>query len=146
MRSAIKRVLATCLPMPAYAALNQYVASADIRRRRRWEPELDLVAQFVQSGDLVIDVGANHGLYSFHFSRMAGDAGVVHAFEPIPFNFQILSRTTSKLANVVRHPEAVGEAQRRQSSSCRWRTAFRRQDGLAAPPIGMRKESATSAT
>jgi FkbM family methyltransferase len=109
MRALIKRVLASVLPAPAYFYINEYVAARDIHSGNRWEPEMELLSQFVHAGDTVIDLGANHGLYSFHLSKLVGRNGVVHAFEPIPPNCAILRRTVKRCKNVVVHEMGVGE-------------------------------------
>ncbi len=109
MRQLLKRVIASVLPVPAYFYVNERVAARDILSGRRWEPELELLSQFVHAGDAVIDIGANHGLYSFHLSKLVGPNGVVHAFEPMPPNAAILRRTVSRCKNVVVHEMGVGE-------------------------------------
>ena len=70
--------------------------------RFRWDPsaahslpqlarygELDLalrraIARIVTTGDTVIDVGAGFGYFTMLLSRLVGDTGWVHAFEPGP--------------------------------------------------------------
>ena len=57
---------------------------------RKEEPELEWVKEFVRSGDTVIDVGANFGLYSYHLSKRVGTKGRVYAFEPVPSTYKSL--------------------------------------------------------
>lgn len=45
----------------------------------------------IQSGDIVLEVGANVGNYTMLFSRLAGRNGQVHAFEPVSANFNELT-------------------------------------------------------
>lgn len=45
------------------------------------EPEMLLLDQVIGSRKLVVDVGANFGIYSYHLARMGKD---VEAFEPLP--------------------------------------------------------------
>ena len=52
----------------------------------------DGVLRFVQTGDVVIDVGANIGLFSL---AAALKGATVHAFEPLPRNYQILCDNVS---------------------------------------------------
>jgi FkbM family methyltransferase len=111
MRKYIKRVLARVLPASAYFYINQYVAARDIHSGNRWEPEMELLSQFVHAGDTVIDLGANHGLYSYRLSKLVGPTGVVHAFEPIPPNAAILRRTVKRCKNVVVYEKGVGECE-----------------------------------
>lgn len=43
---------------------------------------LQLFSKMLKPGDVVIDVGANSGLYSIFYSRLVGEQGRVYAFEP----------------------------------------------------------------
>jgi FkbM family methyltransferase len=50
-----------------------------------WEPEVTAtIASETKPGMIALDVGADIGYYSMHFSRLVGKAGRVIAFEPIP--------------------------------------------------------------
>lgn len=55
----------------------------------------------------VLDIGANIGFYSVMLSKLVGNAGEVHAFEPAPRNFEFLVKNTAHLSNVVGHKLAV---------------------------------------
>ncbi|MBP1701692.1 MAG: hypothetical protein H6Q38_799 [Chloroflexi bacterium] len=58
-----------------------------------YEPELQTaVADFVQSGDVVYDVGANIGFVTLLFARAVMERGRVYAFEPLPENQDRLRR------------------------------------------------------
>lgn len=57
---------------------------------RKGEQELKLLPQFVPAGRAAIDVGANKGVYTHHLSRLCTE---VHAFEPNPKMYRVLSRT-----------------------------------------------------
>ena len=78
MRQLVKSFLGRTVPLDCYMAVNAYVAARDIRSGRRWESELDLLPRFVHSGDTVVDIGGNHGLYSFHLSRLVGPLVLSH--------------------------------------------------------------------
>lgn len=41
------------------------------------------IEQVVKDGDICFDIGANIGIYSVVLSKLSGDAGNVHAFEPV---------------------------------------------------------------
>lgn len=56
-------------------------------------------------GDLVIDCGANVGSVT---KRLFATGATVHAFEPDPYCFEILSREFGKCNNVILHNKAVG--------------------------------------
>lgn len=55
------------------------------------EPEVHLFRQIIQAGDVVLEAGANIGTHTVPLSRMVGDGGVVHAFEPMNINHRLLS-------------------------------------------------------
>ncbi len=68
------------------------------------EPDLIVVKSLVDSGDQVIDVGANIGLYAKYLSDLVGVNGIVYSFEPHPYTFSILQTTIKNrlgLVNVV---------------------------------------------
>ncbi len=52
--------------------------------------EIALLCSLIKPGDLVLDIGANIGLYTLPMSRAVGDTGTVIAFEPDPDNARIL--------------------------------------------------------
>ena len=72
-------------------------------------PERRLLKATLSAGDVVVDAGANIGIYSQLFSCCVGPTGVVHSFEPSPENFRRLRSATCKLANVRLCEAAVGE-------------------------------------
>jgi FkbM family methyltransferase len=115
IRGAFKVALANLVPTSVYLAINTRVAARNIVSKRRWAPEIDLLPRFVRAGDTVIDVGGNHGLYTYHLSRLVGPSGRVHTFEPMPPNLDVLRYTvhTHRLNNVTVHPSACGESQER---------------------------------
>lgn len=51
-----------------------------------------LFKRIVQSGDTVIDGGANIGFFSLLSAKLVGRTGSVHSFEPIPATFAQLSQ------------------------------------------------------
>ena len=84
---------------PLYAA---YKAYADRAERK-------LLRQILFPGAVVVDAGANIGIYSQFLSRCVGTTGVVHSFEPSPENFERLCSATQRLSNVRLSQSAVGE-------------------------------------
>src|SRR6266700_2354631 len=84
---------------PLYAAYKAYADRA----------ERELLRQVLFPGAVVVDAGANIGIYSQFLSRCVGPNGVVHSFEPCPDNFMRLRCATRKLPNVCLCPAAVGE-------------------------------------
>lgn len=62
-----------------------------VRFRKSFEYHtLNLFVGFLKDGDVVIDVGANIGLFSLLGSRYVGQAGRIYAFEPTSATFEIL--------------------------------------------------------
>src|SRR5882724_6907135 len=84
---------------PLYAA---YKAHADRAERK-------LLRQILFPGAVVVDAGANIGIYSEFLSRCVDTTGVVHSFEPSPENFERLRSATQRLSNVRLSQSAVGE-------------------------------------
>ena len=68
-----------------------------------------LIKKYVTPGAIVVDIGANIGIYTKFLSKVAGNKGKVHAFEPSPDNFLRLKAYTQKLSNVVIHQKAIGK-------------------------------------
>src|SRR6266513_5198708 len=71
--------------------------------------ERQLLRKILFRGAVVVDAGANIGIYSQFLSRCVGRTGVVHSFEPSPENFERLQFATRNLANVRLSRAAVGE-------------------------------------
>jgi len=68
-----------------------------------YEPEIvNVIAHVVRPGDLVVDAGANMGVFTVILSKMVGDAGKVIAFEPEfrGFNYLMDNIGLNKLTNV----------------------------------------------
>jgi FkbM family methyltransferase len=90
---------------PLYGAYKAYVDRA----------ERQLLSAILFPGAVVVDAGANIGIYSQFLSRCIGPTGVVHSFEPSPENFRRLQAATRKLPNVRLSQAAVGESSRRST-------------------------------
>jgi FkbM family methyltransferase len=71
--------------------------------------ERQLLRRILFAGAVVVDAGANIGIYSEFFSRCVGPTGVVHSFEPSPDNFKRLAAATHRFPNVRLSQAAVGE-------------------------------------
>jgi FkbM family methyltransferase len=68
------------------------------------EPEVqEALAELIEPGQTVYDVGANIGFFTILCSRLVGPQGKVYAFEPIPENVVTLRHNIAlnKLTNVV---------------------------------------------
>lgn len=68
-------------------ALDRLPASVAIPVRARYgdqDVEVRHLSRFVKPGDVVLDVGAHKGAYTWHLAKLVGAGGRVHAFEPQP--------------------------------------------------------------
>jgi len=61
------------------------------------EPDLALSKNLIMNGDLVVDIGANIGIYSKHMSEFVGLKGKVFSFEPILTTYTFLKNNISLL-------------------------------------------------
>jgi len=66
-------------------------------------PEYYILSQLIAKGSVVIDLGANIGLFSRCFSLIVGQTGKVYSLEPIPATYQVLCSTMKllKISNVI---------------------------------------------
>jgi FkbM family methyltransferase len=74
--------------------------------------ELALVRRLLRPGDTVLDVGAHVGLFTLLAAAAVGPGGQVHAFEPVPANFDALAENVrlNRFSQVHLERTAVGEA------------------------------------
>lgn len=77
------------------------------------QPCIDLLCSYIRPGDVVLDVGANIGLYTLAMSRAAGPTGKVLAVEPDPDNLALLRENVQVNActNVTIVPAALGTSE-----------------------------------
>jgi FkbM family methyltransferase len=88
---------------------------ATLKALRRGSPEKRLYLSIVRKGDVVIDIGANVGYYTTLFADLVGPCGEVHAFEPVPSTFELLSKEIRRFPrhkNVSLNCLAVGDVDR----------------------------------
>jgi FkbM family methyltransferase len=77
-----------CVAVPMAAGTTAVIPMSDHGLRSvaltgDYEPEVIAVAKAaIRPGDVVVDVGANIGLQTLVFARLAGPTGRVHSFEP----------------------------------------------------------------
>ena len=70
------------------------------------------VKYLINEGDVVLDIGANLGYYSFLFARWTGDSGKVFSVEPIAVYNKIFNEKAKKYKNVTLYPYALGEEEK----------------------------------
>lgn len=75
------------------------------------EGEIELFRQVINSGDVVLDVGANIGSHTVCLAQLVGHRGIVLAFEPQRILFQTLcaNLALNSLINVDCRQAAVGD-------------------------------------
>lgn len=62
-----------------------------------WEPDLQPLKYLVRAGDLVVDIGAHVGWYTYVLSFLVGERGAVYTIEPIPESFNLLAAVIERL-------------------------------------------------
>ncbi len=79
--------------------------------REQLEPELDLLDRYLSPGDVVVDAGANCGIYTVACAKLVGPEGKVIAFEPGAEVRQVVAKNIelNQLANVRLHAEALSD-------------------------------------
>ena len=88
---------------PIYRPLYSTFKSYTDRSERR------LLADNLGEGSVVVDAGANVGIYSEFLSKCVGLTGVVHSFEPDPVNFARLYAALCDVPNVRLNQLAVSD-------------------------------------
>lgn len=84
---------------PVYSAFKAYSDRAERR----------LLKQLIQPGSIVVDGGANIGIYSQFVSKCVGSLGRVHSFEPSTENFTRLQEALLSFSNVRLNQLALSE-------------------------------------
>lgn len=82
----IRKILVKILGLKGYLRLVSriYIRAIAMGLMRRKYPELFFLQKVIQSGDTVVDIGANLSYYSYFMSAAAGQNGKVYGVEPIP--------------------------------------------------------------
>ena len=79
---------------PIYRPLYRVFKAVADRDERR------LLGRYLSPGAVVVDAGANIGIYAQFLAQRVGATGLVHAFEPSPENFVRLRQTMKNMPNV----------------------------------------------
>lgn len=75
----------------------------------RLEAELRLIPQFARPGSVVVDVGANRGVYTYLMSKAVGRSGRVMAYEPQPDLAAYVEAGMARAGNVTVRQVALGD-------------------------------------
>jgi len=76
---------------------------------RRANAALRVLETMVDTGDVVVDIGAEEGFYTVRLSQLVGRRGRVYAFEPNPASFRQLEAVTVSRRNVSAHPVGLSD-------------------------------------
>lgn len=74
-----------------------------------------IIEKHIGAGDICLDVGANIGWFTTLFSKLVGNRGEVHAFEPVPETFDLLKENVAlneSAANVFLNNFALGDEEK----------------------------------
>ena len=108
-----------------------------------FEPALqDILADQLRSGMVFYDVGANVGFLAILASRLVGDAGQVHCFEPLPANVEQIRHNASlnQFSQVKVHAVALAQIDSKASFRVSERPTF---GALTDSPMTVDKQIAT---
>lgn len=76
-----------------------------------WEPTThEVMRHFIRPGDVVLDVGANRGIYLARLAREVGPTGHVYAFEPNPAHAAALRQAAAVAGCATVLPYALSDA------------------------------------
>jgi FkbM family methyltransferase len=76
----VKLIDAVTLAVPA--SLHSVTTYVLLEQERWFEKEMEFLRHWLRPGMTVIDIGANHGVYSLPMARLVGPTGQVFAYEP----------------------------------------------------------------
>jgi len=64
----------------------------------------DFIKQHCKEGNVVFDIGAHIGIFSYFFAKQVGSAGKVFSFEPAPLTYKMLRHTVeyNQLEDIVK--------------------------------------------
>jgi FkbM family methyltransferase len=80
--------------------------------KMRWRRDVTgrLITRLVRPGDVVVDIGANRGVYTALLSHRVGPNGRVHAVEPVPAMEDRLRSLARHRGNITVHALALSDA------------------------------------
>jgi protein O-GlcNAc transferase len=90
----------------------ELITSYVLQEQGDWfEDEIKFLRVLVNPGDMVIDIGANYGVYALSLARKVGPTGQLWAFEPASETAELLSKSSAVNGTSWLHvvPEALSE-------------------------------------
>ena len=102
IKKIIKTLIFRLFGKEVFVKLQGIYWSRKLRRGGICEKEIYLLKDFIKAGDVVIDIGANCGQYTYHLSKLVGTCGKVLSIEPAKNTMEILKNVIKrlKLSNV----------------------------------------------
>jgi FkbM family methyltransferase len=88
------------------------VIGKSLREYGEWaQSEIDLLFGFINTGDVVVDIGAFIGTHTTAFAEFVGNQGKVISFEPQPMSFSLLEKniTQNNLMNTELYNVALSD-------------------------------------
>ncbi len=70
--------------------------------------ELECCKNFINNSSVIFDIGANIGLHTVHYASLAKQ-GVVYAFEPSKYTYQILQKNSEQFDNIITSNFAIAK-------------------------------------
>ena len=116
MDKYIKRLIYNSLGLKNYLRILQrsyfFLYRSGILRYNRNYDYHYFVKHLINEGDVIIDIGANLGYYSFLFARWTGPEGSVYSVEPVMVYNEIFNEKAKKYKNLTLYPYALGEEEK----------------------------------
>ena len=111
-----------------------------------YEKEIEFLPNIIRKNNIIVDIGANRGEYSFYLSKIVGEKGKVLAFEPGKRAFSILEKVKNRyhLDNLLLHNLALKDKNGTDILIVPYHN--RQSQLLSSNPIKGRKENVTSLT
>lgn len=121
--------LPTAHGLPLIGFSDDLQLTPSLLQHRTWDPPTTrLLERIIRPGDRVLDIGANIGYFTVYAAALAGGTGHVHAFEPNPRTYDVLTRNV-RLNNfghvITLHDTALGA----ESGTATIHTFIRNQGG-----------------
>lgn len=111
MKDAFNRLKPCAQGMMVYNINDTYIGRSLDLYGEYSQGEVELFSRYIKPGNLVLDIGANIGVFTVFFAKSVGETGAVIAFEPQRLVFQSLCANVAlnSLTNVLCWQQAVGE-------------------------------------
>lgn len=110
--SGLKKFAVKYLPAPILKIIKQWHYLRKINKvDENSEEDIFHLKSFIKPGDIVIDIGANFGVFTKIMSICTGEKGKVYSFEPIAETFSYLRNNVNKLrlSNVILYNLALSD-------------------------------------